>query len=380
MTGWARSVVLDLVPFRLLHSPYRRRIGHLAIEQDVFVKVQLLGDRRRRHGIIVISSETVANECLLEYWRRYISVVRSPFWASILAGLDRFLGLQVDVSRYSVAINETAPYVSVLRAWGSRPALLALTKAHQREGRARLADLGVPHDAEFICVHCREGGYSAGDEWAHSFRSCKVENYLLAVSELVKRGFWCIRMGDASMSRIEPVEKFIDYAHRDARSDFMDVFLSAGCAFFLGSASGLSWVANVFGRSCGIANQTPLSSALAYGREDVAIHKLLWSESEERYLTFREALDSDIGNFRFSTLYKEHRIRPLENTPEDVRDLALEMLERSEGRAVYEPEDEELQERFKSLMRPGHYGYGGVNRVGRDFLRKYAYLLGDKTG
>jgi len=53
----------------------------------------------------------------------------------------------------------------------------------------------------------------------------------------------------------------------------------------------------------------------------------------------------------------------------------LEMLERLEGRTNYSQEDEELQRRFKVLMRPGHYSYGGISRIGRDFLRKYAHLL-----
>jgi hypothetical protein len=56
------------------------------------------------------------------------------------------------------------------------------------------------------------------------------------------------------------------------------------------------------------------------------------------------------------------------------------MLERSQNRAVYTPQDEELQRRFKALLRPGHYSYGGINRIGRDFLRKYAYLFGDRSG
>lgn len=376
----ARSVVRALVPIRVLHSPFRGRIGHLAVEHDVFIKDQVLRGTGWRRGVILVSNETVANEVLLDCWRRYVSVIRSPFWANFLARLDRLLNLQVDVSRYTVAINETAPYIAVLREWGDRPGLLALTEAQQQEGRARLAELGLSPDAEFVCIHCREGGYSPGDEWAHSFRSSKVENYLLAVSALAKRGYWCIRMGDPSMSDVEPVARFIDYAHHDLRSDFMDVYLSASCKFFLGSASGLSWVADVFGRSCGVANQAPLSSVLAYGRNDVAIPKLIWSESEGRLLTFREILGSNVGNFRFSALYEEHHIRTVENTLEDIRDLALEMLECSEGRVVYTPEDEALQRRIKDLMRPGHYGYGGINRIGRDFLRKYVHLLGDNTG
>jgi putative glycosyltransferase (TIGR04372 family) len=268
----------------------------------------------------------------------------------------------------------------VQRAWGNRPALLALTEKHRREGQARLAEMGIPADAGLICFHCREGGYSPHDEHSHSFRNCSVENYLPAIAELTKRGFWCIRMGDPSMRRIQPMERVIDYAHSDARSDWMDVFLCASCRFFLGSASGLIYLASVFGKPAGSANHAPLSTVMAFYGNDIAIPKLVWSESEGRYLTFSEVFGSDAGNFRYADLYQAHHLKPVENTAEDIRELALEMLERSENRAVYTPEDEELQLRFKALMRPGHYGYGGINRIGRAFLRKYAYLLGDRRG
>ena len=91
-------------------------------------------------------------------------------------------------------------------------------------------------------------------------------------------------------------------------------------------------------------------------------------------------LSHEMRKHRFSNLYVEHGIRAVENTGEDVRDLTLELLARAEGQAVYTRKDEELQQRFKALMRPGHYSYGGVNRVGRDFLRKYEPLLEDRLG
>jgi len=118
--------------------------------------------------------------------------------------------------------------VAIHWAWGDRPPLLTLDERHEREGRARLAELGVACDAEFICFHCRDEGYSPSDEVLHSFRNVTVENYLLAVSELTRRGFWCIRMGDSSMRRLPPMEKVLDCAHLAACADWMDVFLSAG--------------------------------------------------------------------------------------------------------------------------------------------------------
>jgi len=373
------SVPLYLARIRFLRVALGR-IGHLALEPDIFVKEQLLGLTKRCYGIIVSSPGTAANECLLEYWRRYIRVVRHSLWAKVLARFYRFPYLHYDLNRRVVAINETAPFIAVQRAWGHRPALLTLDEKHRREGRAKLAELGVPSDAEFICFHCREAGYSPSDEHWHSFRNVSVENYLLAVAELAKRGYWCIRMGDPTMQRIAPMERLIDYAHLDIRSDWMDVFLCASCKFFVGSSSGLMFVASVFGKPSASANHAPLSIVLAFGMNDVAIPKLLWSEIDERELTFPEIFRSDAANFRYTPLYTEHRIRLIENTAEDIRDLALEMQERAEGRAIYTTEDEELQRRFKSLMRPGHYSFGGISRIGRDFLRKYAHLLEDRSG
>jgi putative glycosyltransferase (TIGR04372 family) len=92
-------------------------------------------------------------------------------------------------------------------------------------------------------------------------------------------------------------------------------------------------------------------------------------------LTFKEAFDSPISNFRFTSLYQEAGIRVEENTPEDIQDLVREMIERLEGRAEYTREDEELQQTYKSLLQPGHYSYGVPSRIGRGFLRKYRDLV-----
>jgi putative glycosyltransferase (TIGR04372 family) len=371
------SLPLCLARVRILRLTAIGRIGHLAAEPDFFIKDRLLGSRGWYYGVIVSPPGTAANDCLLDYWRRYLRVVRSPFWSWILNRLSRFSCLRYDVSQYTVAINQTAPYVALQKAWGDRAPLLTLSDAHRREGWDCLAELGIPADAKIVCFHCREGSYSPSDEDLHSFRNCSIENYLPAVAAIASRGYWCIRMGDPTMRRFEPMERVIDYAHLDIRSDRMDVFLSASCTFLLASPSGVAQLTGTFGRPCATANQVPLSSVLQFGIHDVAIPKLLWSEKEQRYVGFREAFESDASNFRFTRLYRENGVWPVENTAEEVRDLALEMLERSEGRAVYTPEDERLQRRFQALMRPGHYGYGGINRVGRNFLRKYALLLED---
>lgn len=356
------------------------RIGHLASEPDAFVKEGMLGLRPWCKGILLCPKGAAANEALLDYWRRYLWVISSPTLYRAFIRFRRFDYLEYDASRFMVAINQTAPYMAIQSTWGRRPSLLRLKEDHLRRGRDRLAALGVPEGAEFVCIHCRERGYSADDDDMHAYRNASVANYIAAVEPLLGKGIWCIRMGDPSMQRLQPRERVIDYAHSDIRADWMDVFLCGTCTFLLGSSSGLTFLANVFGRPTGLANHVPLSAVLAAGSDDVAIPMLLWSEGEDRYLTFAEAFGSDVANFRFSNLYQERGIRTVENSAEDIAALAREMLERARGQAIYGPEDEELQRRFKALMRPGHYSYGGPARVGRDFLRKYEHLMGDRAG
>jgi len=67
----------------------------------------------------------------------------------------------------------------------------------------------------------------------------------------------------------------------------------------------------------------------------------------------------------------------VDNSPEEIRELALEMLDALEGRAAYSQDDLTLQQRFHALIRPGHYAYGSTSRIGRDFLRRHAALLAD---
>ena len=64
-----------------------------------------------------------------------------------------------------------------------------------------------------------------------------------------------------------------------------------------------------------------------------------------------------------------------ENSAEEIRDLAMELLDRLSGTRLYDVVDEQLQERFHNLIKPGHYSFGADSRVGRDFLRKYAHLI-----
>ena len=370
--GFLPALFLRFLNVRFLPALVAR-IGHLALEPDCYLKEEKLGLHQRFITVLCAPRCKVANQALAEYWSRYLIVISSSWLCLALMPLSLQRILQYDIEKYVVAIGKTAGFCTIQKQWGDRLPLLTLTREHIARGECRLREWGIPEGAWFVCVHNREGGYAQKDEHLHSFRSSHIESYFLAMQMITDRGGWCIRMGDPTMKKILPMKNVIDYAHHPQREDWMDLFLSARCRFFLGSSSGAWLMASVFGVPVACANQMPLSSTLPFGKKDLGIPKLLWSRKDQRIVTFSEIFSS--GNMRHMDEYQRAHVDVVDSAPEDIRDLAEEQLERTESRSIYTNDDEGLQLRFRSLMKLGHHTYGSESRVGRDFIKKYAHLL-----
>jgi putative glycosyltransferase (TIGR04372 family) len=380
--GGAFCLWLPLLPVTLiLHAlGYRRltvitgRIGHLAAEMDCFLKAQALGELPRHKWFLMAPPGETANLHLMEYWKARIPVVTHPVACFLLGAMSRWLFLRYDVGHYVLRLDATQEIYRLNARWKGRAPQLVLNDQDRIWGDSALRDLGVPDGAWFVCIHAREPGFSPMDEAAHAHRNGDPLALLPAVEEIVKRGGWCIRMGDPSMSRMSGIPGLIDYAHHALRSPRLDIVLCARTRFFLGNSSGLALVSTVFGVPSVLVNMIPMS-ALAVLPMDLSIQKLLYSDQEKRLLQFAEILNSPIGDFRYAKLYEDAYLEPLENNAEEIRAVVVEMLDRLEGTYEPAPEDEVLQRRFMSLFRPGHYAYGTAARVGADFLRRHRDLL-----
>jgi len=83
-----------------------------------------------------------------------------------------------------------------------------------------------------------------------------------------------------------------------------------------------------------------------------------------------------MANFRTAGEFERQGVELVDNSPDEIRDLIAEQLQKVMDPCFsYSDEDEVLQQRFRSLFRPGHYTYGSASRVGSAFLKKYRDLL-----
>ena len=349
------------------------RVGHLAAEPDSFLKARALGMVAPGRYFMTAPRNEVANNALLDFWRPHITTIEQPFACWLLRAMSRWLVMRHDMSRYVLKLNASQEIYRINSAWKGRP-LLTLAPADIAWSDTQFLALGLPKNAWYVCVHVRESGFSPEDESAHAYRNADPEAVRTAMEEIVHRGGWCVRMGDPSMTRLRPMPGVIDYAHLPLRSDRLDVLLCARARFFLGNTSGIALVSSVFGVPSALANLVPLS-VRAFLPGDIFIPKMLRYKPNGNLLPFPVVMGGAVADFRYSQLFADAGIEVIENSPEEIRQMTIELLDRSEGRFISDPRDERLQHAYHTLFRPGHYAYGASSRVGTAFLRSYAALL-----
>src|SRR5229473_7599371 len=224
-----------------------------------------------------------------------------------------------------------------------RGPLLELSAEHRERGYRLLRELGVPEGAWFVGLHVREGTDRMRD-----VRNSDIATYRLAIEEIAKRGGWVLRMGDRNMRPLPPWPHMIDYAHSAKREDWMDVFMWAEGRFFIGTGSGPQMIPPTFGKSVAIANFGPIATIVC-GKDDILLPKHYWSEKEGRYLMLAERMQPEYAFQESIGAFAKFGIRVLDNTPEEIRGLVVEMIDRLEGRHVETEKERATQVQFAEL-------------------------------
>ncbi|VTR93882.1 RND multidrug efflux transporter Acriflavin resistance protein OS=Crocosphaera watsonii WH 0401 GN=CWATWH0401_2611 PE=4 SV=1 [Gemmata massiliana] len=385
---YARHLGFDPSEVLLLNEEWLVNIGHMAL-LDLWVKMARLGWGQWKHLVLVAPSgratsgwtscRRTANEAYLDYWRGpFTAVVTDPDLCEALYPFTHNAGHTINtLVPLPDGSCESIFYAGskVQEAWEreNRAPLLKLTEADAARGRDRLREMGLPDGAWYVCVQARTPGYHEAGAYHQSHRDADIDSYWGAIEEITDRGGWVIRVGDASMEPISPRPQVIDYAVGPHKSDWMDVFLLGSCRFYLGGTSGLSHVPPTFGVPVALVNW--ISFVLPfYSARDRFIPKLIWSERENRLLTFPEQCGSAVRTASYARPYLDQLgLRVVANTPDEIQDLVGEMFDVLEGRGGHSTEDEHLQSAFDAVA--AAEGFGRTMQIGGAFLRTHQALL-----
>uniref|UniRef100_UPI004048336E TIGR04372 family glycosyltransferase n=1 Tax=Algoriphagus sp. TaxID=1872435 RepID=UPI004048336E len=268
------------------------------------------------------------------------------------------------------------------------PVHLNFTDAEERKGVNHLTKMGIPEDAKFVCLLVRDDSYlksfQPGNDWsAHDYRNSNIQNYILACEELADRGYFVIRMGVKVNEPINSAHpKIIDYAFNGMRDDFMDIYLGAKCEFCITTSAGWDAVPGcLFRKPLVFTNIAPLGFMWTFSSNFLALSKKYLKINDNRELSLSEIFSNDLAFCLDTEGYKSNGIVLVENTPEEIRDVVIEMHERLTGVWHSEKDDEELQAQFwKSFPRDSVSEYNGAHLHGEIKSRfSSIYLRNNKT-
>lgn len=362
-----------LIRFGVINS---NRIGHFILDAEIYLCERELVNQKLSAIDIFGFSESVSNTQLKIMCQRVLLTSKLGFH---LDRVNRLIpgGKKNEIQDLSVPFHFTRDLNGLLRR--SEPHL-PFTDEEEWRGRLALENIGISKEDKFICFNARDSAYLKAVyplwDWSyHDYRNSNINQFLKAADQMTKRGTFAVRMGSIVKEKIKTHNPMIiDYATR-FRTDFLDIYLSSKCHFFLTTGTGLDSVAMVFRRPIVYVNFLPLESIPSWSADYLAIPKKLWLTREKRYMKFREILDSGVGRFQTTQDYRSFGLEVVENSPEEILDVVLEMDERLKGTWKDTKEEEELQKKFWSLFKSSPLHGAFLARIGAKFLSQNRELL-----
>ena len=343
------ALIIALRPIIRIRIGFLRseRIGHFAANTEIYLCERDVNKGDRTTIDLVYFTRKVCNQQLATMWSRRLLVL-PWFW---LRPLDLIIRSFAILSCYH-AFEGKGGDRDINNLLDKIPSHLQFTNDEEKRGKAGLSAMGVKGDARFVCMTVRDSAYLSdlyhgADTHYHNYRDSDIQNYVSAVEALANRGYYVIRMGakvSATLNSSNP--KVIDYAANGMRTDFMDIYLGAKCEFCISTSTGFDAIPLIFRRPIVYVNMVPLGWVFTFSSKFLAITKHHFSVSKNRELTLREIFEDEVGFCMDTNGYESGGVQLIQNSPEEICSVVLEMADRVEG--IWQPhaEDETLQKRF----------------------------------
>lgn len=359
------------------------RIGHFAANAELYLCEHDAGINTPRQPHVDLfhhAYRPICNRQLEQMWKKVLHI-----WPSWILGPIILVNRMIAGGGIHEIGDNTQGDRDVYNLLDRFPPHLEFTHEEEVFGEAGLRAIGIPVDASFVSLIVRDNSYlesipsyNKSDLSYHNYRDCDIQNYVLTAEELAERGFFVIRMGVKVKEALKTEHpRIVDYAVNGMRTDFMDIFIGAKCEFCISVGTGFDAVPFIFRRPIVYTNHVPLGLLSTSSSVFLAITKHHYSISENRKLGLKEIFERGIGFSYASSEYESHGIKLIENTPEEIRDVVIEMVERLSGTWQSRHDDESLQDRFWEIfpcdavkLSNGRPLHGGIrSRFGAQFLR-----------
>lgn len=195
-----------------------------------------------------------------------------------------------------------------------------MSKYDIKEGWKKLKKFGINKNNWFVVLHIRD------TDDTHNFRNSNPLSYVEAIKCIISNGGYVIRIGRNERTKLPKIKGLIDYPFSDIKSDFMDIFLTANCKFFMGTSSGPAAVSQYFNKPLLLVNCLPVAGYFELKKQDMFLPKILRDKNSKKVINLKRYFNLPINNYLEDNAFKKNKIMITDNSVNELKLSALEMI------------------------------------------------------
>lgn len=341
------------VRFGILPS---ERIGHFSCIVELYLCELDLSINKKKLDFFCCSGGHVSNSQVKKFWERKIKFFPKRllfaflFWLRILP-----YGKKHDIFESKSKIEKLSFFMH-----RDKKNLIDDSKIHctflpeeERINLKSLERIGIDVYKKFAVIFARDNFYFEKyhpkyDNSRLESKNVDINSFVMSIRYLIESGYQVIRVGKGSFKEANINDHhYFDITNHNLRTDSLEMYLISKCNIFLGTNSGLSYLATfLFKKPCFITNHLP------YG----TFH----SESKLFQVNFKKLIDINTGKvLSISEIYKkklffDERTSVLKNNKvffedqqeSEIKSSLLEFIKKIEDDFIKEKDEVELEQLF----------------------------------
>jgi len=305
-------------------------------------------NHRKKLILIHVINKNFPNSFLRRYWKRYFFVV-SGDWAWLLQAISS--RLKIFTSELGRSVIDFEGHLSSEIAPPFR-----FSTREMSAGKDFLR--AVCPSEKFICLNIRDASFDLRENCANEvtaknldFRNSNSWTYLQASEVLANMKYTVFRMGSIVKEPLASKHPgVIDYATNGMRTEFLDIFLAAHCAFTVSTATGWDNAPLIFRRPIMYVNCLPIFIKTHQVCPVIFYPKTLIDQKSGDVLNLKSVIKKNVHQTFNTDGYADAGVKIRDLSSEELVDAVTEMAQRVEGTFVETPEQKEMRAKAKHIL------------------------------
>lgn len=227
------------------------------------------------------------------------------------------------------------------------------TKKENYEAIKKCYQIGINLNKKIVIVHSRDNFYlnkyqpNKNFDY-HNVRNFDINDFKLAIEELIQCNYQVIRIGKGSANKLEIDNSYyFDLSNHKMRTDLLEVFLMQKSSFIIGCNSGATMAASyLFKKPTYISNFTPIGLAYTNSKKTLINFKSIVCSKTNKQLSLTEICERGFSFYQHTEKYEKENLMFQNLDPVIIKKSVNELMLRSENKWIETKEEQRLKNKF----------------------------------